>query len=90
MSSPLVTYSKMIKLSHTIFALPFALVAVGFASLNVTVTVWQVLLILAAMGTARSSAMGFNRLVDYRIDAANSNYSECTLRFFVDVPYYLC
>lgn len=71
MSSALVTYSKMIKFSHTIFALPFALVAVGLAGLQVEVTGWQFLLILVAMVSARSSAMGFNRLVDSSIDAAN-------------------
>lgn len=71
MSSALVVYSKMIKLSHSIFALPFALAAAVLASRQVTVTPAQVGLIVLCMVTARSSAMGFNRLVDRRYDAAN-------------------
>ena len=67
----LVTYSKMIKLSHTIFALPFALAAAVLASRFVEVTWTQVGLIVACMVTARSSAMGFNRIVDRDIDAMN-------------------
>ena len=69
--SPLVTYSKMIKLSHSIFALPFALAAAVLAAREVEVTALQIALIIACMVLARSSAMGFNRLVDRDIDAAN-------------------
>lgn len=69
--SSLVVYSRMIKLSHTIFALPFALAAGWLASRQVDVGWWQWALILACMVTARSSAMGFNRIVDRDVDAAN-------------------
>jgi 4-hydroxybenzoate polyprenyltransferase len=61
---------EMIKFEHTLFALPFAflgmlLAAEGWPS-------WRtVLWIVVAMIGARSAAMGFNRLVDRRIDAAN-------------------
>jgi len=61
---------EMIKFEHTLFALPFAflgmlLAAGGWPS-------WRtVLWIVVAMIGARSAAMGFNRLVDRRIDAAN-------------------
>lgn len=61
---------EMIKFEHTLFALPFAflgmlLAAEGWPS-------WRtVLWIVVAMVGARSAAMGFNRLVDRRIDAAN-------------------
>lgn len=73
MASGLVTYSKMIKLSHSIFALPFALAAGVLASRVMTEPVsWQQwALIVACMVTARSSAMGFNRIVDRDIDAKN-------------------
>ena len=67
----LATYSRMIKLSHSIFALPFALAAAVLASRQVPVTWQQVALIVACMVFARSSAMGFNRLVDHEIDARN-------------------
>ena len=67
----LATYSRMIKLSHSIFALPFALAAALLASREVSVSAGQLLLIVLCMVTARSSAMGFNRVVDRDIDAAN-------------------
>ena len=67
----LVTYSRMIKLSHSIFALPFALAAAVLAARQVDVTALQVVWIVLCMVTARSSAMGFNRIVDRDIDAEN-------------------
>jgi len=67
----LVTYSRMIKLSHSIFALPFALAAAILAAREVEVTVLQIVWIVACMVTARSSAMGFNRVVDREVDAKN-------------------
>ncbi len=69
--SALATYSRMIKLSHTIFALPFALASGILAARQVDVGWGQWGLILLCMVTARSSAMGFNRIVDRDIDAAN-------------------
>lgn len=71
--SPLQTLGvmlEMIKFEHTLFALPFAflgmiLAAEGWPS-------WRTVgWIVVAMVGARSAAMGFNRLVDRRIDAAN-------------------
>lgn len=67
----LVTYSRMIKLSHSIFALPFALAAGLLAAREVTTTWTQWALIVACMVLARSSAMGFNRIVDRDLDARN-------------------
>ena len=69
--SALSTYSSMIKLSHSIFALPFALAAAWLASRSVPVTWSQIGWIVLCMVLARSSAMGFNRIVDRDIDAAN-------------------
>jgi 4-hydroxybenzoate polyprenyltransferase len=67
----LVTYSRMIKLSHSIFAMPFALAAAALAARQVEVTWVQLGLIVVCMVAARSSAMGFNRVVDRDIDADN-------------------
>lgn len=67
----LLTYARMIKLSHSIFALPFALASGVLAARQVEVSLVQWLLIVACMVTARSSAMGFNRLVDRDVDALN-------------------
>ena len=69
---------EMIRFSHTLFALPFALLAAAMAwKLNLSETPprvfrWLDLVgILLCMVTARSAAMAFNRLTDRRIDALN-------------------
>jgi len=64
-------YGRMIKFSHTIFALPFALSAVVMAWENHSPSVWDFIWILLAMIGARSAAMGFNRIVDADIDLKN-------------------
>lgn len=69
--SALTTYSRMIKLSHSIFALPFALASGLIAADQVEVAPLQWVLLVACMVFARSSAMGFNRVVDRDIDAIN-------------------
>ena len=66
----------MIKFSHSIFALPFALGAVVLASVEHRIEPRQVLWIVVAMVTARSAAMGFNRLADAEIDARNPRTAE--------------
>ncbi len=65
------TYGRMIKFSHTIFALPFALAAVVLAAKQYPIGASTFLCILVAMVGARSAAMGFNRLADASIDAQN-------------------
>ncbi|HEU4558136.1 MAG TPA: UbiA-like polyprenyltransferase [Longimicrobium sp.] len=67
----LVDYSNLVKLPHTLFAMPFALVGATLASYGHPVTLKQVLLILTAFAAARFAAMGFNRIVDRTIDAKN-------------------
>src|SRR5437763_12840169 len=64
------TTLEMIKIEHTLFALPFAflgavLAARGFPSL------WQIVWIVIAMVGARSTAMAFNRIADREYDARN-------------------
>jgi 4-hydroxybenzoate polyprenyltransferase len=66
-----VEYGRMIKFSHTIFALPFALSAVILAGHAHKLVLWDFVWILLAMVGARSAAMGFNRIVDAAIDAKN-------------------
>ena len=68
--SRLRTTLEMIKFSHTLFALPFALLAAVLAARGVPS--WPTLAkILLAMVGARSTAMAHNRLTDRAIDAAN-------------------
>ncbi len=64
-------YGRMIQFSHTVFALPFALSAMVLAHRYHPITPTQIFWILTAMVSARSAAMGFNRIVDARFDAHN-------------------
>src|SRR5258708_5747415 len=71
MFSRLRIYASFVRVSHSVFALPFALAGALLAARHHAVT-WPIVgWILVAMTAARSAAMGFNRLVDARIDALN-------------------
>lgn len=70
-----VSYAQMIKLSHTVFALPFGLAALVILSTDHTITAEMVLWIIVAIVGARSAAMGFNRIVDAGIDSRNPRTS---------------
>lgn len=69
--SLLVRYVNFVKLPHTVFALPFALVGVVYASFGAAVTARAAVLVLVAFTAARFAAMGFNRIVDREVDALN-------------------
>src|SRR6266568_8616569 len=63
-------FLEMIKFSHTVFALPFALTGALLAARGLPT--WpQTFLIVMAMVGARTAAMGLNRLIDAEIDARN-------------------
>jgi 4-hydroxybenzoate polyprenyltransferase len=64
-------YGRMIRFSHSAFALPFALASATLAARREGLRAWQVAWIVVAMVAARSAAMGFNRAVDHAIDARN-------------------
>lgn len=66
-----IRYANFVKLPHTLFALPFALVGVTLASYIAPVTASIVLWVVVAFSAARFAAMGFNRIVDREIDAIN-------------------
>ncbi|GAB6062143.1 UbiA-like polyprenyltransferase [Deferrisoma palaeochoriense] len=66
---------EMIKFSHTIFALPFALTGMVLAAGGVP-SAGTVLGIVAAMVGARTAAMAWNRLADAEIDAKNPRTAE--------------
>lgn len=65
------TFGRMIKFSHTIFALPFALAAAAIAARGHGLSADRVIAIIVAMAAARTSAMGWNRIVDRHFDAQN-------------------
>jgi 4-hydroxybenzoate polyprenyltransferase len=63
-------YARLVKLEHTVFALPFAYVG-AFLAVRGTPSAHDLLWITLAMVGARSLAMALNRLIDARIDARN-------------------
>jgi 4-hydroxybenzoate polyprenyltransferase len=67
----LATYSSLVKLGHTVFALPFALAAVILATRYAPFTLDKLLLIVVCIAAARTAAMAFNRLIDRDIDGQN-------------------
>lgn len=71
----ILTYGRMIKFSHTVFALPFAMSAVVLALRQHPMSLADILWIFLAMVAARSAAMGFNRIADAAIDARNPRTS---------------
>lgn len=69
---------EMIKFEHTVFALPFALMGAFLAQRGVPGVVTFGWLLLAMIG-ARTSAMGFNRIVDRKFDQQNPRTAERAL-----------
>ncbi len=64
------TYMELIKVEHTVFALPFALTAALIAADGFP-TLYQTFWIVVALFGARTAAMSLNRLIDAEIDARN-------------------
>src|SRR5438046_8156741 len=73
------TTLEMIKIEHTLFALPFAFLGAVLAARGVP-TAWQIVWITVAMIGARSTAMAFNRIADRDFDARNSRTSMRAIR----------
>jgi 4-hydroxybenzoate polyprenyltransferase len=71
-------YFSLVKFSHTVFALPFALIGftLGISSEDHHFNLRLLLLILLCMVFARNAAMGFNRYADRRFDALNPRTSR--------------
>ncbi len=74
--SLLVRYVNLVKLPHTLFALPFALLGVVVASRTSPVAWRTVGLVVLAFTAARFVAMGFNRIADRDLDARNPRTRE--------------
>ncbi len=69
----LARYASLVKFSHTLFAMPFALIAYCYAlwSSGTPFDVWVLVKVVLAMVFARNAAMGLNRYADRSIDALN-------------------
>ena len=70
-----VLYLRMIKISHSVFAIPFAFVGAFLAARGIP-ALHEILWIAVAMVGARSGAMGLNRIIDRKIDADNPRTSK--------------
>lgn len=64
-------YLDLVKFSHSIFALPFALIGYTLAAVEYGFSWLALVGVLVCMVLARSAAMGFNRLIDREFDARN-------------------
>ena len=69
----LAKYASLVKFSHTVFAMPFALMSYVYAMVSTGIGFdWVLLLkIILCLVLARNAAMSFNRIVDREIDKAN-------------------
>jgi 4-hydroxybenzoate polyprenyltransferase len=66
-------YFSLVRFSHTVFAMPFAMIgfALGISAGEFHFSLRLLLLIILCMVFARNAAMGFNRLADRKFDALN-------------------
>jgi len=84
------TFLEMVKFSHTIFALPFALMAALLAADGLP-SIWKIFGIIIAMAGARTGAMGANRLLDARFDALNPRTKDRALPAgLIETKHALC
>jgi 4-hydroxybenzoate polyprenyltransferase len=66
-----VALGRMVKVSHSLFALPFAASAVVLVAPSATIDAWRLSLVALAVVAARTAAMAMNRIADRRYDAGN-------------------
>ena len=64
-------YTSLVKFSHTVFAMPFALIGYFYGVQTAGFDGWLLLKVVLCMVFARNAAMGFNRWADRKIDAVN-------------------
>ncbi|AKU89835.1 Menaquinone via futalosine polyprenyltransferase [Vulgatibacter incomptus] len=62
---------RLVRFSHTVFSVPFAVAAAAVASVDHPITLRVALLVLICVTGARTAAMGYNRIADREIDAKN-------------------
>jgi 4-hydroxybenzoate polyprenyltransferase len=76
--STLKNYLSLVKFSHTVFAMPFALIgfSLAVAEPDHNFSVKLFILVILCMVFARNAAMGFNRLADRHYDALNPRTSS--------------
>src|SRR5437868_237799 len=70
-TSRFIAFVNLVRLPHTVFALPFALIGVVLASYRHRLRLTEIGWVILAFTAARFAAMAFNRIVDRHIDAEN-------------------
>jgi len=70
-TSRFIAFVNLVRLPHTVFALPFALIGVVLASYRYRLRLADIGWVVLAFTAARFAAMAFNRIVDRHIDAEN-------------------
>lgn len=71
LAQQLAKWGRLVAFSHSVFALPFALMMIVLVAGERSVTLTQVALLIVCVVSARTTAMAFNRYVDAEIDARN-------------------
>ncbi len=71
MTAVAIQLARLVRVSHTIFSVPFALAAAAVAWVDHPLSWPQALLILGCLTTARTAAMAYNRVSDAALDAKN-------------------
>jgi 4-hydroxybenzoate polyprenyltransferase len=66
-----IALARMVKLSHSLFALPFAAAAVALVAPGASLDPWRLALVAVAVVAARTAAMAMNRVADRAFDARN-------------------
>ena len=74
-ASRFIAFVNLVRLPHTVFALPFALIGVVLASYRHRLRLTEIGWVILAFTAARFAAMAFNRIVDRHIDAQNPRTS---------------
>jgi len=64
-------WGRLVRFSHTIFSVPFAVAAAAVAAASYPIDLRKALLILVCVGAARTAAMAYNRIADREFDARN-------------------
>lgn len=86
-AAKLPTFLESIKFSHSVFALPFALVGLLLASGGLP-DVWMLFWVIIACVSARTAAMAFNRIADLPFDARNPRtQNRALVTGDLDVPF---
>lgn len=71
LSARIATWGSLVKFSHSVFALPFALMMAAVLSRSMQVSPTLLVLLIVCVVAARTSAMAFNRIIDCEIDRRN-------------------